>query len=127
MVNDKEKEGGSDDVSKIPIGNSESRVHNNRPTTPLNNGGNNSEENERKENSTLNPKATTPFTINTNSSRLHSEASGVSLITTSTVRQLIPPLETNEIENENVDVSVESIPYETLDDGHLLVFLRNQS
>ena len=53
MVNDKEKEGGSDNVSNIPIGDSESRVRNDTPTTPPNNDGNNSEEKQRKENSTL--------------------------------------------------------------------------
>ena len=111
MVNDKEKEGGSDAVSEIPIGDSEGHVRNDAPTTSPNNDGNNNEESLRTEDSTLSSESATPVTINTNSSRSNSGTSEVSSITTSTVHQLMPPLdnshvvETNENESENVDVT----------------------
>ena len=107
MVNDKEKEGGSDDVSENPIGDSESRVRNDTPTTPPNNDGNNRKELQRKGNPTPSSESATPLTVNTNSSQSYSQTSDVSSITTGTVRQLMPPLdnshvvEINEIESES--------------------------
>ena len=44
MANDREKEGRSNGVSNIPIGDSESRVRNDAPTTSPNDDGNNSTE-----------------------------------------------------------------------------------
>ena len=125
MVNDREKECESNGVSDIPIGDSESCVRNDTPTTSPNDDGNKSTELERKEDNTLCSESTTPLTINTNSSRSNHSKSSVSTITASTVRTLMPPLdsrdavEMKENESENVDVSVVAVQYETLDDGSI--------
>ena len=67
MVNDRENQDGSNDVSDIPIKVSESCVQSAAPTTSPSDGCDNSAELQHNEDNT---KSTTPLTINTNFLRL---------------------------------------------------------